>query len=142
MPQSTRFPVAVHILSLLTYENGRAVTSDYIAGSVNTNPVVIRRMLSLLNKAGLVTSTEGAGGGTTLARRAERITLGDIYRAVEPDNLFGAIRNDPNPLCPVGRCVQNVLKKQIERFEMALEKDMDKVNVAHVLGEVRLAARR
>jgi Rrf2 family protein len=134
--------VAVHVLTLLAHEEGQALTSDYIAGSVNTNPVVIRRILSLLAQAGLVSTTEGAGGGTTLAQPAETITLGTVYRAVEPGDLFGATRNDPNPLCPVGRCVQTVLTNYLEQFETALENQMDKVTVADVLKGVRSPARR
>ena len=140
--KSSRFTVGVHILTLLAYEEGRALTSEYIAGSVNTNPVVIRRLLVLLGKAGLVSTTEGAGGGSTLARPATRITLGDVYRAVEPGELFGATRNEPNPQCPVGRCVQDVLYGHVERFGTALEKEMDKVTVANVLAGVRDSARR
>ena len=139
---SSRFTVAVHVLTLLAYEEGRALTSDYIAGSVNTNPVVIRRMLGLLNKAGMVSSTEGVGGGTTLAMPAEKITLADVSRAVEPGELFGAARSDPNPLCPVGRRVQSVLKQYVEQFETALDREMDKVTVADVLKGVRAPARR
>jgi Rrf2 family protein len=142
MSSSTRFPVAVHVLTLLAYEKGKALTSDYIAGSVNTNPVVIRRILSLLAKAGLVSTTEGVGGGTTLAQPAETITLGAMYRAVEPGDLFGATRNDPNPLCPVGRCVQTVLTHYLKQFETALENQMDKVTVADVLKGVQSPARR
>jgi Rrf2 family protein len=139
--KSSRFTVAVHVLTLLAHEEGRALTSEYIAGSVNTNPVVIRRILGLLSKARLVTSTEGAGGGTTLARPARRIRLGDVYSAVEAGRLFGSTRSNPNPLCPVGRCVQSVLKKHFERFGARLKHEMDKVTVADVLGGVQSPAR-
>jgi Rrf2 family protein len=137
--KSSRFAVAVHVLTLLAQEGGRALTSEYIAGSVNTNPVVIRRLLGLLSKAGLVSTTEGAGGGTTLARPAGRITLGYVYRAVEAGGLFGAARNDPDPLCQVGKHVQAVLEGHVERFEAALEKEMGRVTVADVLAGVRSA---
>jgi len=139
--KSSRFTVAVHVLTLLAHEEGRALTSEYIAGSVNTNPVVIRRILGLLSKAGLVSSTEGAGGGTTLARSAKRIRLGEVYFAVESDRLFGGTRSDPNPLCPVGRCVQTVLKRHIERFGARLKHEMDKVTVADVLAGVQSPTR-
>ncbi|HEX4794742.1 MAG TPA: Rrf2 family transcriptional regulator [Humisphaera sp.] len=142
MAASTRFSVGVHILTLLAHEDGRALTSDYIAGSVNTNPVVIRRMLALLGKAGLVTSTEGAGGGSTLAKRPERIALADVYRAVDPGTLFAESRSDPNPLCPVGRSVHSVLRRHVEQFETRLEKEMDEVTIADVLKGVRSPARK
>ncbi len=138
---SSRFTVAVHILTLLAYEEGRALTSDYIAGSVNTNPVVIRRLLAMLGKAGLVSATEGSGGGSSLARPADRITLAEVHAAVEPGSLFAETRSDPNPLCPVGRCVQSVLKQCMEQFQAVLAKQMEKVTVADVLKGVRSPVR-
>jgi Rrf2 family protein len=139
---SSRFVVAVHVLVLLAHEGGRALTSDYIAGSVNTNPVVIRRVLRILAKAGLVHSVEGAGGGTMLARRAGEITLTDIWRAVEHGALFGIPRKDPNPLCPVGRCVQTILGGHLGRFQKVIEQEMKEITVADILADVRSAAKR
>jgi Rrf2 family protein len=137
MSGSSRFTVAVHILTLLAHEEGRAVTSDYIAGSVNTNPVVIRRALGLLSKAKLVTSTEGAGGGTVLARPPGRITLADVFKAVEQEELFSMPRKDPNPLCPVGRSVQGVVGEHSARFEKAVQREMKRVSIADILADVR-----
>jgi Rrf2 family protein len=139
---SSRFTVAVHILALLAHEDGRALTSDYIAGSVNTNPVVIRRVLGLLARAGLVASVEGKGGGTTLQRRASKISLAEVFRAVEAADLFALPPNAPNPLCPVGRSVQQVLSGQLELFEAALEKSMSKVSIADVLAGIQTVNRR
>jgi len=140
MAESTRFPVAVHVLTLLAHEKGKSLTSDYIAASVNTNPVVIRRMLTLLKKAGLVSSTEGAGGGTTLARPPGRITMADVFKAVEPQGeLFGSPRSDPNPLCPVGRSVQGIVRQHGKRFGRVVKRQMKEITIADVLGEVRAA---
>lgn len=139
---SSRFVVGVHVLTLLAHEEGRALTSDYIAGSVNTNPVVIRRVLRSLARAGLVRSSEGAGGGTTLARSAERISLVEVFQAVEHGGLFGVPRKDPNPLCPVGRCVQSILGGHLGRFQKAMEREMKEVTVADILAEVRSAGKR
>ena len=139
---SSRFTVAVHVLTLLAHEEGRAVTSDYIAGSVNTNPVVIRRALGLLAKAKLVRSVEGAGGGTTLARAADRITLAEVFNAVEQGELFSLPRKSPNPLCPVGRSVQGVIGRHAERFEKAMEREMKQVTIADMLSDVRATRRK
>ena len=86
------------------------MTSDYIAGSVNTNPVVIRRILALLARASLVRTQEGARGGTTLARPAEQIDLLAVYRAVEGGGLFALHPQPPNPACPVGCNIQAALE--------------------------------
>ncbi len=142
MTNSSRFTVAVHVLTLLAYEEGRALTSDYIAGSVNTNPVVIRRVLGLLSKAGLISTTEGAGGGTVLAKPAKRISLADVLHAVEQGELFAPPPNDPNPLCPVGRCVQTILGEHLERLQGLLERAMKRVCVAELLEEVKSGSRR
>jgi Rrf2 family protein len=142
MSKSSRFAVAVHVLTLLAHEEERALTSDYIAGSVNTNPVVIRRVLGLLLRAGFITTTEGAGGGTMLARAAGRITLADVFCAVEQGEFFVLPPNDPNPLCPVGRCVQTVLGKYLEGFQEAVERAMSKVTVADILSDVKVGGNR
>ena len=142
MAANTRFTVAVHILTLLANEQDRPLTSDHIAGSVNTNPVVIRRILALLGKAGLVSAIEGAGGGSTLARSAACITLADVRGAVEPGGLYAGTRSDPNPLCPVGRRLQSVLKEYMQQFEKALKKQMTAVTIADVLKGVRSPARQ
>jgi len=141
MARSGQFAVAVHVLCLLSEDPDKPVTSDWIAGSVNTNPVVIRRALGVLRKAGLVASTEGAGGGTTLARPAAKITLADVHAAVEAGPLFGSTRNHPNPACPVGRKVQVVLGQYLTRFESALEREMRKVTIADVTAGIHRPAK-
>jgi len=142
MARSSRFTVAVHVLTLLASEEGRALTSDYIAGSVNTNPVVIRRVLSVLSSAGLVRTTEGVGGGTVLARAAGEITLAEVYRAVEQGDMFAFPPSDPNPLCPVGRRVQAVLEKYLDEFQTVLEQAMARVTIAQMLTGVQAAGRK
>lgn len=142
MTRSSRSVVAVHVLTLLAHEEGRALTSDYIAGSVNTNPVFIRRVLGLLLKAGFVSTAEGVGGGTVLAIPARRITLAHVYRAVEQGDLFVLPPNDPNPLCPVGRSVQTILSEHLEGFKEVVERAMGEVTIADLLTEVKAKAKR
>jgi len=142
MPANGQFMIAVHVLSLLAHEDGKPVTSDYIAGSVNTNPVVIRRTLGVLRKGKLVQTTEGAGGGTTLARAASNITLDDVHSAVETGPLFGSTRNDPNPACPVGKNVQAVLRHHLTRVETVLEREMRQVTIADIVAGIRQKARK
>jgi DNA-binding IscR family transcriptional regulator len=75
--------MAVHVLAVLAYQEGDRVTSAGLAGSINTNPVIIRRLLLALQKAGLVDTCRGAGSGSRLSRSPKRINLAEIYRAVE-----------------------------------------------------------
>ncbi len=142
MTRSSRFAVGVHVLTLLAHEERRALTSDYIAGSVNTNPVHIRRILGLLLEARLVRTTEGAGGGTALAVSASKITLAQVFRAVEQGGWFALPPHDPNPLCPVGRCVQTILHDHLKGFEAVIEQAMGKVTIADMLKEVKTQGRK
>ena len=90
MAVNTRFSTGVHALVLLALEPGALQTSETIAGKLDTNPVVIRRVFSLLRQAELVVSHKGPSGGSQLARPAKEITLKDVYRALEPASLFHA----------------------------------------------------
>src|SRR6266540_3880605 len=142
MSTSSRFVVAVHILTLLETEGGRPVTSAYVAGSVSTNPGVIRRLLSMLARAGLVTSQLGAGGGALLAKPARQIRLLDVYRAVESSDVFALHLSPPNPQCPVGKHIQPALSSVLQRAERALEGELGDVTVADVVHSVAARARR
>ncbi|TFE23486.1 Rrf2 family transcriptional regulator [Cohnella luojiensis] len=118
---STRFSMAVHILSLITvYPND--LTGDFIAGSVNTNPVVIRRIMGMLKKAGLVEVRPGVGGASLL-KTPEEITLLDVYRAVnviEENQLF-RVHEDSNIRCQVGRNIESVLQAELFEAQSAME---------------------
>jgi Rrf2 family protein len=128
---NSRFAVAVHILTLLDQSGGEPATSEYIAGSVNTNPSLVRRLLGTLAKAGLTTSRMGTGGGALLARPAESITLRDVFRAVEEEGeLFRMHRERPNPACPVGRNIQAVLEDRFDDAMKALEARLARTTIA------------
>lgn len=120
MNTSHRFAAGVHIMALLTL-SAVPLSSSYIAGSVNTNPAMIRRILGLLGKAGLTTSAMGSQGGTMLAKPATEISLLDIYRAVEEPGILALHANAPNPACPVGKSITAVLEGVITRAENAME---------------------
>jgi Rrf2 family protein len=138
MSANSRLTVAIHILSyLILAERKRRdpVTSDQIAFSVNTNPVVIRRMLGLLQKSGLVRSRRGANAGWTLARRPDAITLRDVYKAVEEEPLFGLHASTPNQKCPIGRNIQPTLRKVYGELEKQLRQQLSQTTVQQVLAE-------
>lgn len=139
MSTNSRFTVATHILTLLA-SSDELVSSDEIAVSVNTNPVVIRRLLSELAKAGLVMTQQGSGGGSRLARPADDITLAHIYRATEPGSLFGMHRQAPNPECEIGANIQTVMGGVFDRTERAVEQIFDGITLAQILHSVRTVA--
>ena len=113
MNTSSRFIVALHTLAVLAAHawkdrEGDVLSSEQIAQSVNTNPVVIRRILSLLRKAGIVESRGGRHGGSRLARPAEAVTLRDVFDAVEEGPVFHFHYADPDPCCPVGAGIHDI----------------------------------
>lgn len=137
MQISSRFSVGVHVLTLLaTTPAGELLTSDRMAGSVNTNPVVIRRILGQLKKAGLV-EIRAAAGGTYLRRAPAAITLLDVYRAVEvvEGRLF-SMHDNPSPRCLVGRNIQAALDNTLVRAQAALEQELAGVTLAAVVADV------
>lgn len=143
MQISTRFTIAVHtLLCIQHFSPDRRATSAFIAGSVNVNPVVIRRTLGQLKEAGIVTVEAGVGGAS-LARPASQITLLDVYRAVEcvDGDLFN-FHADPNAQCPVGRNVHAVLDGKLSEAQRALEDQLARTTIADLGGDVerRIAA--
>ena len=139
---NSRFAVAVHILTFLQTQRGEPATSELIASSVNTNPSLIRRLLSQLARAGLTTSQMGTGGGALLSEPADRITLLDVYRAVDEDRNVIPLHPAPNPQCPVGRNIHGVLEGRIEAAERALEEELARTTIAELASDVRRRVRR
>lgn len=125
-----RFPIALHILTLLDLAEGKLLSSDYIAGSVNVNPVLIRKELSSLRNNGLVQSKEGKTGGYSLAKPAKEITLADVYLSVKQTPLLGAAKNTPNPNCPVGKKVNEQLEYLYEDADKAIASHLKKQTLA------------
>ena len=119
MPSSTRFAVAAHMLAVLALNRGHTVTSEALAMSVKTNPAVVRRLLGDLSRAGLTSARLGKGGGAELARGPKRISLLEIFNAVEPPGLIAMPRNAPDPGCPVGRNVKTALSGMTAEAEAA-----------------------
>ncbi len=141
MSTSSRFAVAVHILTLLASAR-EPLPSSLMAGSVNTNPALIRRMIGLLAEAGMVTTTMGSIGGASLARPASDITLLDVFRAVESTALIALHQNAPNPACMVGREITGALRHVADRAQSAMDDALAQVTIASMLADVERAAER
>jgi len=133
---NSRMTIAVHALAwmALARRRGLAVlTSDQVAASVNTNPVIIRRSLGDLRRAGLVQVRHGAGAGWSLARAPGEITLLEVYDAVAQESLFAMHRTEPNLECPVGRGIRPALGHVYGEIEQALRRELARTSVADVL---------
>ncbi|MFF2194712.1 Rrf2 family transcriptional regulator [Streptomyces sp. NPDC058157] len=137
MSANSRMTVATHTLTWMALvcpqRPDGIVTSDQIADSVNTNPVVIRRTLGHLRDAGLVASRRGVGAGWLLTRPPREITLRDVYLAVEPDPLLALHAATPNQKCPIGTGIPPVLRETYDRAEEAMKRELATVTIADVL---------
>jgi Rrf2 family protein len=129
--------MAVHVLAVLAYKEGDPVTSAMLAGSVNTNPVIIRRLLLSLQRARLVETRKGAGAGSRLSRSPGRINLAEVYRAVEAVEPFASPSRKANTACPVGHCIRETLDRVFASAENAMERDLEKTTLAGVLGMIK-----
>ena len=131
--------MAVHVLAVLAYKEGDPVTSAMLAGSVNTNPVIVRRLLLSLQRARLVETRKGAGSGSRLSRSPGRINLAEVYRAVEAIEPFASPARKANTACPVGHCIRKTLNKVFASAENAMERDLEKTTLAGVIGMIKAA---
>ena len=138
---SVQFTVAAHIMAALGYHHGKELASAALAESVNADPTFVRKSLSKLSKAGLIATTRGKNGASTLTRSPKQITLLDIYRASEAPPAFAIHRYPVERRCPVSSNIKvsmsSVLKKTQDVFENAL----DEITLADIVAEMRLASR-
>lgn len=138
MQISSRFTIALHILTCIEeFKNDYKITSDFLSSSINVNPVVIRRILQKLKSAGIITVARGNVGSMEINKELKDITFYDVYKAVDcvdDEGLFHFHEN-PNPLCPVGRNIHNVLDKRLDAIQQAMENEMKKSTLADVINE-------
>jgi Rrf2 family protein len=137
MSTSSRFAVAVHVLTLMAWADDEPLKSEQVAESVNTNAVVIRRMLCELAESKLVVSQSGAMGGSKLARGPEQITLLDIYQAVERRGVFSLHRHPPNRHCPVGVNIGTVLNQVLDEVDSAVERVLANITIGDVVSRLK-----
>ncbi|OIV37481.1 transcriptional regulator [Mangrovactinospora gilvigrisea] len=143
MGANSRLTVAAHALTWIGLYQRRGhevATSEQIATSVNTNPVVIRRLLAQLRKAGLADSRRGAGAGWTLTRELSAITLLDVHQAVEPGPLFALHPAEPDPECVVGHGIGPALSAVYDGVEAALRTELARTTLEDVLRDILAAA--
>ncbi len=137
MASNSRLAIAIHTVGVLAFVGEKSVTSNMVAQSVNTNPVVIRRIVGSLVKHGLVEVQMGTGGGSRLTRPPEDITLADIYLALEEGEVFDVPMLEDSHECPIGRIVRPVLKKVLGEAEKSMIQYLQKVKLSDVMGLVK-----
>jgi Rrf2 family protein len=138
MAANSRYTVALHSLLLLEGPDGGWTSSDWIASSVNTNPVVIRRILSELKSAKLVAGVHGRAGGYRLRREPGDVTLWDVYQVFrEEEGPFALHAKKPNPQCPVGGRIQKHLKVVYAEADDSMRKVLSKTTLASLRERLR-----
>ncbi len=149
MAANSKFAVATHILTALAYMSANPdphhghlrsdglISSDMIAASVNTNPVVVRRILSQLSKAGIVDSHLGKQGGVRLARVESQISLLDIYLALGEGPLFSHNPNTPNPECPVSVKIKAIIQPVFDTLTVAIQCNLASISLAQLTQKIR-----
>ncbi|HET8539190.1 MAG TPA: Rrf2 family transcriptional regulator [Anaeromyxobacter sp.] len=138
---SGRFAMAAHALAVLS-QSDEGYPSAYIASSVNTHAVFLRRILRDLVGAGLVVAREGRTGGYRLARPAARISLADVYCAVEPEGPLARSPAEPNPRCPIGAGMRGAFAEASQLAERGLLEALRSRTVADLARRAMRGARR
>ncbi len=136
MATNTQFSIAVHMMIGLGFNCGRELTSAQMAQSVNTSPSFVRRILAKLSKANLVTTTTGKSGFSALAKKADEISLLEIYKAVGAPQIF-AIHDYPSQnFCQVSCNIESVMKKVLDRAQKSFEGSLQNTSLADVIADI------
>lgn len=127
---SGKFAITTHILTLLAKFPNEFMASDYIAGSLNINPVLVRKEIANLKKHNLVESREGKNGGIKLLVAPEKITMESIFKITFDKATLGFSKNDPNPECPVGKKINHNLNDLYDNLNQTISQQLQKVTLA------------
>jgi Rrf2 family protein len=138
MRASTRFPLAVHTLLIISaFSDQRKVNSNIVSESTGVNAVIIRNIFAQLKKAGLISVSPGPGGAT-LAKKPTQITLLDIFNAVEAEKTEDIFRfhENPSPHCPIGNNIYELLYSHLDNAVSALKKELYSVTIADLMNKL------
>ena len=142
MQIGSRFTIGVHIITALDYfKDLDRVNSEFLAGSIGVNPVIVRNVISQLREAGIVKTQRGSSGAV-LAKPLDEITLYDIYKAtgsVDADEGLFRFHEQPNPDCPVGGNIHKVLDQHLAEAQKAMEEKLRTVTMADIAEDTRKA---
>jgi len=134
---SLQFAVAAHIMTSLGFYHGKEIPSATLAESVNADRTFVRKSLSKLSKAGLIITTRGKNGASTLTRSPEKITLLDIYRASAAPQTFAIHGYPVNKRCPISSNIKGCMSSVLKKAQGSFENTLDGITLADVVGEIR-----
>lgn len=126
---SGKFAITLHILTLLSKHKEDFLSSEFIANSLNMNPVLVRKEIANLKKNNVVESREGKNGGTRLLRPADTITLDDIFKMTFDHVSLGYSKNEPNKECPVGKNINQNLNNLYDDLNNKISKQLSEVSL-------------
>ena len=142
MQITSKFTIAVHIIAAIDYfKDSEKVTSNFLAGSVGANPVIVRNVMGNLKESGIIAISQGKSG-ISLAKELDEITFYDEYKAVDcvdDEGLFHFHEN-PNINCPVGRNIHIAMDEKLQRVQSIMENELSRITMADVVADVRKAA--
>ena len=138
---SVQFTVATHIMAALGFFRGKKIPSATLAESVNADPTFVRKSISKLSKAGLVVTTRGKNGASTLTRSPDQITLLDIYRASEAPPTFAIHKYPVEKKCPISRNIKGCMSSVLRKTQKSFENTLERITLADVDDEIRRANR-
>ena len=121
---SGKFAISIHILTLLTKFPNDYLSSEFIASSINLNPVLVRKEIANLKKNQIVMSKEGKNGGTKLNVSPSKVTLKQIFESTFEEISLGYSKNEPNPKCPVGREINQNLSTLYTKLNDSVMKQL------------------
>jgi Rrf2 family protein len=133
----TRFPVSLHIMTSLAHAQGCLMNSENLAKSIQTNPTVVRRLVSKLVSAGLIESFKGKSGGIKLAKNPRSILLSDIYEATDHGAPFSAPKKKPVKTCTVSCSMANIFKKLFCDIENAQLEYLKAISLEDIARQVK-----
>ena len=139
MQITNKFTIAVHVITAIDYfKDHEKVTSNFLAGSVGANPVIVRNVMGNLKEAGIIDISQGKSG-ISLAKDLDDITFYDIYKAVDSvsdEGLFHFHEN-PNANCPVGRNIHKAVDEKLLKVQKAMEAEMKQITLSDVVEDTR-----
>ena len=133
MSHDRTFATAIHIVTILAYRKGEWVNSAKMATSIQTNPGLVRRILSRLAEAGLVETRAGAHGGARLSKPARAVTLGDVCEAVVEEPVLKVSGRARFESCPVSRGLEGVLTGVFGEAEEAMKRELNKTTIEQIV---------
>lgn len=135
---SSRFTIAIHMLTCMdVFKDNYKITSDFLASSINVNPVIIRKLPSQLKDADLIDVKRGPGGAT-IAKTLDQVTFLDVYCAVDcvEENTLFHFHENPNLNCPVGRNIYNILDDKLLRVRNSMERELESITLADIMSDL------